>query len=225
MIRLFTSQWFALALILAATGCTHRSEPTDDVAAGRMHQILFPDRSKRSPFEAKAFQSKALSKKEFRTQEAKVRKTFNAGRDEFRTAAVQGEYYTARRSRFQEMAAPMADKSARTFTSRFQDDEVRTKEFYDADKAAVTKRFSGPRRAFKSGDYRAASRAQENSIRGSDLVIGEVEGGPPGGTSDTGRSLTRPADLRPDSGSPIGRAAGKTMSVDDIRQLLNKGSR
>jgi hypothetical protein len=226
MIHLLPSRCVGLVLIVAAAGCTNRSEPaTDEIASGRMHQILFPDRSKRSPFEARAFQSKQLSKKEFGTQEASVRKEFHGADSEFHSAASQGEYYSGQRSRFQEAASPLAGKSARTFTSHFQDDKARTKEYYDADKVAATKRLPGRRTAFKAGDYREASRAQENPIRGSDLAIGEVEGGPPGGTSDTGRSLTRPADLRPDSGSPIGRAAGKTMSIDDIRRLLNKGSR
>jgi hypothetical protein len=226
MIRRFFCQVFILALALGIPACAHRAEPqAGELSNGRMNQILYPDRSKRSAFEKKAFTSKEVAKKEFKTGEAHVKKEFQGAASEFHSAAYQGQNYTDKTSRFQEMTSPMAGKSARTFSSRFQSEKARTKTFHDADKVAATRTASDDGKMFKAGDYRAASRAQENPIRGSDLIIGEVEGGAPGGTSDTGRGLSRPLDLRPDSSSPIGRAAGKTMSVDDIRQLLNKGSR
>ena len=56
-------------------------------------------------------------------------------------------------------------------------------------------------------------------------MIGESAGSAPGGTTEDGRLLSVPADLRPDSSSVIGAAAGKPLSIDDVRRILNKGSR
>ena len=132
-------------------------------------------------------------------------------------------------SRFQEMVSPMAAKTARTSTSRFEGQEARTKAFHDAEKTArTTTTTSAESRRFKkpgTREYSAAARAQENPIRGSDLVIGESAGSAPGGTTEDGRLLSVPADLRPDSSSVIGTAAGKPLSIDDVRRILNKGSR
>jgi hypothetical protein len=174
---------------VAVSACATRQSAESDSGdtQGRLVRAIFqPDIKKRSQFDGKAFQSKAVRTKEFRTGEAHVDREFHGGDRAFNVTARQGRDYSAESSRFQEMVSPMAAKTR---------------------------------------EYSAAARAQENPIRGSDLVIGESAGSAPGGTTEDGRLLSVPADLRPDTSSVIGTAAGKPLSIDDVRRILNKGSR
>jgi hypothetical protein len=227
-----TSIGAAGVVILAVSSCVSKTGADSDAGntQGRLSRALWqPDLQKRSQFDGKVFQSKAVRTKEFRTGEARVEREFDGGDRAFNVAARQGRDYAAESSRFQEMVSPMAKKTARTSSSRFEGQEARTEVFHGADKVApTTTTTSAESRRFKkpgSREFPAAARAQEDSIRGSDLVIGQSNGGAPGGTNDDGRLLNLPADLRPDSSSVIGAAAGKSLSIDDVRRILNKGSR
>lgn len=216
----------AAPAVLAAACAGSRPKADPGVTQGRLQRSIdSPDRDKPSPFDGKVFQSKAVRTREYRTKAASVDRTFGGAEKSFNVEARQNDGFTGKKSRFQEMASPLGNQSARTFTSRFDDATARTQTFYDADRKARTKRSPSDGKVFATRDYPVTARAQEDPIRGSDLVIGETTGGAPGGTADSGRLVSRPADLRPDALSPIGTAAGKPLGVKEIRMILNKGSR
>ena len=129
-----------LAAVAVSACATRQSAESDSVdTQGRLVRAIFqPDIKKRSQFDGKAFQSKAVRTKEFRTGEAHVDREFHGGDRAFNVTARQGRDYGAESSRFQEMVSPMAAKTARTSTSRFERQEARTKAFHDAEKTART---------------------------------------------------------------------------------------
>ncbi|MGI8605116.1 MAG: hypothetical protein ACR2OZ_19260 [Verrucomicrobiales bacterium] len=156
---------------------------------------------------------------------APVGKSFHGEGKDFNVAGYQSSQYTSKKSRFENSLSPHSKKKARTFISRFEDQQARTNAFHDSDKVARTKSAHDQSKSFATREYPVTAGATENAVRGSDLSIGRVTGGPPAGTSEDGKLLSRPIELRADDSSPIGAAAGKTRSIEEIRQLLNKGSR
>lgn len=193
----------SLLLGLGLAGCTgnKQAQRQDDAPRARLDEILSPSGStpgdayaKRSRYDGQDFRSKQLASKPFKSGS----RTYK-GNTEFNASAYQKKSPLSQRSRFQDQTSPMADDQARTFSSRYQGQEARTKDYGQADKNYATGEARVADKSFYSGRNRY-------------YAPGERELGP----SQLSRSSASTANVYPGSSM-------EPLNVEDVRRVLNKG--
>lgn len=210
----------ACAVVLA--GCAGGPE-AGGTGPSLSQRLLSPDRSRRSSFEQKVFDSRQVETSTYEAGRSSLPKAFG-GSKKF----AAGEFSPGPNGAADHLSrqrSPLAGRTAETFSSRHQDEVAHTHAFAGGERRARTHQARQSGQGYAAGENRVAELAQENAIEGSDLVIGEVAGGAPGGAGEDGRLLSVPLDLRPDGSSPVGSRARGLRTVEDVRRLLNKGYR
>jgi hypothetical protein len=195
-----------------------------------LQQASRPDRTRRSSFENQSYSGATgqnYQTKKFGTKSSPLAKTY-AGNKSYQTQSYQGKSTDDLNSRYGDKTASAQGQTARTFDSRYEGQEARTSRFAGEDRAATDRRdFSSGEKSFATKKDRFTERAQENSVSGDSFIISDMpmssSGNALSADKETGRLMIKPAQYNNETtpSTPL----TKSLSVDDVSQLLNKGGR
>lgn len=187
------------------TGCaSDEPPPPEEDQRPRIDQILSPQGSKpneayskRSRYDGQDFKSKSLDKKAYAGAGSDGQAS--EGGKKFTAAGGQKSRWSGQESRFASEQAREGGQAARTFGSRYEDQEARTSAF------------RGANEEFRAGEARESDDAFHT--------------GQPRGYSTRTLGATQLSRTARETASLYPANATKPLNEEDVRRVLNKGPR